>query len=953
MDHICIRGARTHNLKKIDLDLPRDRLIVVTGPSGSGKSSLAFDTLYAEGQRRYVESLSAYARQFLSIMEKPDVDHIEGLSPAIAIEQKATSHNPRSTVGTVTEIYDYLRLLYARAGEPRCPQHGTALEAQSINQMVDQILNLPLGGRYMLLAPVVEERKGEHLQVLENLTRQGFLRARIDGEVVELEPLPELLLNNKHTVEAVVDRFKIRPDLRLRLTESFEGALQLSEGLARVISLDDSAQREWVFSTRFACPVCRYSLSELEPRLFSFNSPKGACPSCDGLGVKQLFDPARVVTHPALSLVAGAVRGWDRQNADYYQLILSLAQHYDFDPETPFQDLPLAVRQVLLYGSGGGKIIFQYPSSYGTQTTRHHPFEGVLPNMERRYRESKSPAVREELANYLAVQTCPECRGTRLRQEARHVFISDHSLPEITALPVSQALILFSQLSLPGRRGEVAVKIVKEIQERLAFLANVGVGYLTLNRSAETLSGGETQRIRIASQMGAGLVGVMYILDEPSIGLHQRDNRRLLDVLIRLRDRGNTVIVVEHDKETICAADHVVDMGPGAGIHGGEIVAQGTPAEIMADPASLTGQYMSGKKVISLPLQRLPLNPSRLLSLRGASGNNLRQVDLDIPLGLMTCVTGVSGSGKSTLINDTLYRAVARTRNRASAEPAPYREINGLEQVDKVIGINQSPIGRTPRSNPATYIGFFASIRTLFSETREARSRGYGPGRFSFNVKGGRCESCQGEGLIKVEMHFLPDIYVSCDICQGKRYNRETLDICYKGKNIYEVLAMTVEEARDFFTPIPAVARKLQALLDVGLSYIKLGQNALTLSGGEAQRIKLAKELSRRNTGQSLYILDEPTTGLHFQDVAQLLQVLLRLRDEGSTIVVIEHHLDVIKVADWLVDLGPEGGEGGGVIIATGTPEEVATCQGSYTGRYLAQVLPKTSGSRPFSAVKP
>jgi excinuclease ABC subunit A len=953
MDHIRIRGARTHNLKNIDLDLPRDQLIVITGLSGSGKSSLAFDTLYAEGQRRYVESLSAYARQFLSIMEKPDVDHIEGLSPAIAIEQKSTSHNPRSTVGTITEIYDYLRLLYARAGEPRCPEHRTILKAQTVSQMVDQILSFPAGGRYMLLAPVVEGRKGEHLQVLDNLAQRGFVRARIDGEVVELEQASKLVLNKKHTIEAVVDRFKVRPDLQLRLAESFESALQLADGVARVASLDDPAQEEWVFSARFACPVCHYSLSELEPRSFSFNNPKGACPNCDGLGVKQFFDPSRVAAHPELSLAAGAVRGWDRRNAYYYQLILSLAQHYGFDVETPFQDLPTAVRQVVLYGSGREKITFRYLSGQNKETIHRHAFEGVLPNMERRYRETESSAVREELASYLAVQACPECQGTRLRQEARHVFIADQSLPEITALPVSRALAMLSRLSLPGRRGTVAAKILKEIQDRLEFLVNVGLDYLTLDRSAETLSGGEAQRIRLASQMGAGLVGVMYILDEPSIGLHQRDNQQLLNTLIRLRDLGNTVIVVEHDKDAICAADHVIDIGPGAGVHGGEIVAQGTPAEIMTNPASLTGQYLGGKKMIPIPFQRVPLNSSRLLSLRGASGNNLRQVDLDIPLGLMTCVTGVSGSGKSTLINDTLFRIAAQALNRASVKPAPYREISGLEQLDKVIDIDQSPIGRTPRSNPATYTGFFALIRTLFSGTHEARSRGYGPGRFSFNVKGGRCESCQGGGLIKVEMHFLPDIYVSCDVCQGKRYNRETLEIHYKGKNIYQVLEMTVEEARDFFTHVPAVMRKLQALLDVGLSYIKLGQNAVTLSGGEAQRIKLAKELSRRDTGRTLYILDEPTTGLHFHDVAQLLQVLLRLRDEGNTIVIIEHNLDVIKTADWIVDLGPEGGERGGMIIATGTPEEVAACQDSYTGYYLAQALPRAGAPSNSLAAEP
>lgn len=954
MDRICIRGARTHNLKNIDLNLPRDRLIVITGLSGSGKSSLAFDTLYAEGQRRYVESLSAYARQFLSIMEKPDVDHIEGLSPAIAIEQKSTSHNPRSTVGTITEIYDYLRLLYARAGEPRCPEHGIILEAQTISQMVDRVLSFAEGGRYMLLAPVVEGRKGEHLQVLQNLLQRGFIRARIDGEVVELEQAPQLAANKTHTIEAVVDRFKIRPDLQLRLAESFETALQLADGLTRIVSLDDAAPAEQVFSARFACPVCRYSLSELEPRLFSFNNPKGACPNCDGLGVKQFFDPSRVVAHPELSLAAGAVRGWDRRNAYYYQMILSLAQHYGFEVDTPFQELPEAVRQRVLYGSGQEKITFRYLNSQDKSTTHRHPFEGVIPNMERRYRETESSAVREELAGYLAGQACPECRGTRLRQEARHVFMADYSLPELTALPVGRALAVFSQLNLPGRRGAIAAQIVKEIRDRLEFLVNVGLNYLTLDRRAETLSGGEAQRIRLASQIGAGLVGVMYILDEPSIGLHQRDHQRLLDTLTRLRDLGNTVIVVEHDEEAIRAADYVVDIGPGAGVHGGEIVAQGRPEEIMANPASLTGQYLGGQKEIPVPRQRVPVQASRWLSLQRASGNNLRQVDLEIPLGVMTCVTGVSGSGKSTLINDTLLRAAVRILNRASVAPAPYQSIEGLEHLDKVVAIDQSPIGRTPRSNPATYTGFFAPIRNLFSETPEARSRGYGPGRFSFNVKGGRCEACQGDGLIKVEMHFLPDIYVPCDVCEGKRYNRETLEILYKGKNIYQVLEMTVEQARDFFANVPAVARKLQTLLEVGLSYITLGQNAVTLSGGEAQRIKLAKELSKRDTGRTLYILDEPTTGLHFHDVAQLLEVLLRLREGGNTIVIIEHNLDVIKTADWIVDLGPEGGEGGGMIIAAGTPEEVAACPNSYTGRYLAQVLSRAGGPpQPCSAVRP
>lgn len=941
MESICVRGARTHNLKNIDLDLPRDRLIVITGLSGSGKSSLAFDTLYAEGQRRYVESLSAHARQFLSLMERPDVDSIEGLSPAISMEQKTTSHNPRSTVGTLTEIYDYLRLLYARAGKPQCPEHGLILEAQTISQMVDHVMALPEGRKYMLLAPLVRCRQGDPLQVLENLAQRGFVRVRINGNVTELASTPKLAPEEEHTIEAVIDRFRIRPDLQLRLAESFETTLQLTHGLARLASLDDPIQEEQLFSARFACPICNFSLSELEPRLFSFNNPGGACPACNGLGVQQVFDAARVVAQSELSLAAGAVRGWDRNNAHFYQMILSLSQHYHFSVETPFQDLPEVVRQVVLYGSAQKEITFRYVNSQGKLRTHRHTFEGVIPSMERRYQETESPAAREELAHYLTGQICSECQGTRLCREARHVFVAGYSLPEIAALPVGQAVALFSKLSLPGHRGIIAAKILSEIQSRLDFLVNVGLNYLTLDRRAETLSGGEIQRIRLASQLGAGLVGVMYILDEPSIGLHPRDQQQLLGTLIRLRDLGNTVIVVEHDEEAICAADHVIDMGPGAGVHGGEVVAQGTPAEIIAHPSSLTGQYLGGEKRIPVPAHRVPVNSSCLLSLRGACGNNLREIDLDLPLGLITCITGVSGSGKSTLINDTLFRIAAQALNRASVKPASYREISGLEHLDKVIAVDQSPIGRTPRSNPATYMGLFDPIRKLLAGTQEARSRGYGPGRFSFNVKGGRCEVCQGEGLIKVAMHFLPDIYVTCDACQGKRYNRETLEIDYKGKNILDVLAMTIEEARDFFANIPVVARKLQTLVEVGLAYLKLGQGANTLSGGEAQRIKLAKELSKRSTGRTLYILDEPTTGLHFHDISQLLAVLRRLREQGNSIVVVEHHLDVIKTADWIVDLGPEGGEGGGMIVATGTPEEVAACPDSYTGRYLAQALLK------------
>ena len=938
MKSISIRGARTHNLKNIDLDLPRDKLIVITGLSGSGKSSLAFDTLYAEGQRRYVESLSAYARQFLSIMEKPDVDHIEGLSPAISIEQKSTSHNPRSTVGTITEIYDYLRLLFARAGEPRCPTHNLPLAAQTVSQMVDLVLAMPEGERMMLLAPIVQDRKGEHKDVLENLRAQGFVRARVNGAVIELDTPPELELRKKHTIEAVVDRFKVRPDLQQRLAESFETALQMADGIARVASMDD-AKNDTLFSSRFSCPSCGYSIAELEPRMFSFNNPAGACGTCDGLGIKQFVDPARVVAHPEFSLTAGAIRGWDRRNAYYHQMVKSLAQHYQFDIEIPFEELPEQIRQMILYGSGRTQIDFSYISDRGKSVIRSHTFEGVIPNMQRRYHETESNSVREELAKYHTVRACPECNGARLNQAARHVFIDQSTLPEVTSMPVGEVKQFFETLSLPGKQGEIASKIVTEIAERLTFLVNVGLDYLTLSRSADTLSGGEAQRIRLASQIGAGLVGVMYILDEPSIGLHQRDNERLLKTLTRLRDLGNTVIVVEHDEDAIRAADYVLDIGPGAGVHGGEIVARGTPEDIMESERSLTGQYLSGRKKIELPLKREAFHAGRLIGLRGACGNNLQNVDIDIPIGLMTCVTGVSGSGKSTLINDTLLKLTSRTLNGASEEPAPHSDILGLEQLDKVVAINQSPIGRTPRSNPATYTGIFTPVRELFAGTPEARARGYTPGRFSFNVKGGRCEACQGDGLIKVEMHFLPDIYVPCDVCKGKRYNRETLDIRYKGKTITDVLDMTIEEANEFFTNIPVVAKKLDTLMDVGLTYIKLGQNATTLSGGEAQRVKLAKELSKRDTGKTLYLLDEPTTGLHFFDIEQLLKVLHRLRDRGNTIVVIEHNLDVIKTADWIIDMGPEGGSGGGLVVATGTPENVAKNKKSHTGHYLAPLL--------------
>nr|VFJ94712.1 MAG: Excinuclease ABC subunit A [Candidatus Kentron sp. H]VFJ95616.1 MAG: Excinuclease ABC subunit A [Candidatus Kentron sp. H]VFK01860.1 MAG: Excinuclease ABC subunit A [Candidatus Kentron sp. H] len=953
MDTIRIRGARTHNLKNIDLDLPRDRLIVITGLSGSGKSSLAFDTIYAEGQRRYVESLSAYARQFLSMMEKPDVDHIEGLSPAISIDQRTTSHNPRSTVGTTTEIHDYLRLLYARVGEPRCPEHGEILDAQTVSQMAEQVLALPEATRWMLLAPVVEGRKGEHQQVLEGLRAQGYLRARIDGEVLELEEVSALDRSKKHTIEVVVDRFKVRPDLRLRLVESFENALELAQGRARVAAMapvDNPAEgaadggevlpEELLFSARFACPICNYSLPGLEPRLFSFNNPAGACPSCDGLGISAFMDPERVVRDPVLSLIGGAVGDWDPVNPYYLDLMKSLAKHYGFDEYTPYQELPESVRQAILFGSGEEEIHFTYTGYRGGEArTGLRPFEGVIPNMERRYRETESAQVRDRLARFLNNRPCPVCRGTRLNVHARHVFVADKSLPEVSALPVGEASDLLGGIVLPGHRGEIAQKILNEINQRLRFLMDVGLDYLALDRSADTLSGGEAQRIRLASQIGAGLVGVMYILDEPSIGLHQRDNERLLNTLFHLRDIGNTVIVVEHDEQTIRLADHVVDVGPGAGVHGGAIVAEGPPRAIRANPDSLTGQYLMGVRRIAVPENRHPQDPERVIRLEGATGNNLKSLDVAIPIGLMTCITGVSGSGKSTLINDTLYPLAARELNRSHADPAPFRAISGLSGLDKVVDIDQSPIGRTPRSNPATYTGFFTPIRELFAETPEARARGYKPGRFSFNVKSGRCPACQGGGLIRVEMHFLPDIYVVCDTCAGKRYNRETLDIRYKGKTIYDVLEMTVEDALDFFSPVPAVARKLETLMDVGLGYLKLGQSAVTLSGGEAQRIKLSRELSKRATGNTLYILDEPTTGLHFHDIEQLLGVLHRLRDWGNTVVVIEHNLDVIKTADWIIDLGPEGGDGGGRIVAVGAPEQVASIPDSHTGRFLAEAL--------------
>lgn len=942
MDTIDIRGARTHNLKNINLTIPRDKLIVITGLSGSGKSSLAFDTLYAEGQRRYVESLSAYARQFLSLMEKPDVDSIEGLSPAISIEQKSTSHNPRSTVGTITEIYDYLRLLFARVGEPRCPDHDVPLTAQTISQMVDKVLSLPEESKMMLLAPVVKNRKGEHVKLLDSLAAQGYIRARIDGEICDLSDPPELALQKKHTIEVVVDRFKVRPDLATRLAESFETALELSGGTAVVADMDNPNVEELVFSANFACPHCGYSVPELEPRLFSFNNPAGACPTCDGLGVQQFFDESRVVQNESISLAGGAVKGWDRRNFYYYQMLTSLAKHYKFDIETPYEDLPQKIKDIVMHGSGKEEIEFQYMNDRGDVVIRKHPFEGILNNMARRYKETESMSVREELAKNISNRPCADCGGSRLRPEARNVYIGNINLPQISEKSIGESLEFFQGLTLTGQKAQIAEKILKEIRERLEFLVNVGLNYLSLSRSAETLSGGEAQRIRLASQIGAGLVGVMYVLDEPSIGLHQRDNERLLNTLIHLRNLGNTVIVVEHDEDAIREADHIIDIGPGAGVHGGQVIAQGTAKEIMANPNSITGKFLSGEEKIEIPKKRTALDKSKLLKLKGATGNNLKGVNLEIPVGLFTCITGVSGSGKSTLINDTLFPLAQNALNRAEkTDFAPYKSIEGLEYFDKVIDINQSPIGRTPRSNPATYTGLFTPIRELFAGVPEARARGYNPGRFSFNVRGGRCEACQGDGVLKVEMHFLPDVYVPCDQCKGKRYNRETLEIRYKGKTIHQVLDMTVEEAREFFDAIPMIARKLQTLMDVGLSYIRLGQSSTTLSGGEAQRVKLATELSKRDTGKTLYILDEPTTGLHFADIKQLLEVLHRLRDQGNTIVVIEHNLDVIKTADWIVDLGPEGGSGGGQIIATGTPEEVAKVKGSHTARFLKDILTK------------
>ena len=939
MESITIRGARTHNLKNIDLTLPRDKLIVITGLSGSGKSSLAFDTIFAEGQRRYVESLSTYARQFLSVMEKPDIDHIEGLSPAISIEQKTTSHNPRSTVGTITEIYDYLRLLYARVGTPRCPTHDLPLEASTVSQMVDQILALPEDNRMMLLAPVVSNRKGEHVQLFDSLQKQGFIRARVNGELVELDDPPKLELRKKHNIDVVVDRFKVRPDLKLRLAESLETALHLSDGVVKIASIDrDSDFEEMRFSANFACPECGYSISELEPRLFSFNSPVGACPECDGIGTMQFFDPKLVVKSPELSLAGGAIRGWDRRNGYYFQMLQSLSAHFDFDVEMPFGQLEPRIQDVILNGSPED-VKFSYRNERGDQRVQKHPFEGILPNLKRRYRDTESSVVREELAKFMSNQPCQTCAGERLNLAARHVFVADRNLASITQLPIEDALRFFNKLELTGKKGEIAGKITKEIRERLSFLVNVGLDYLSLSRSAETLSGGEAQRIRLASQIGAGLVGVMYILDEPSIGLHQRDNERLLKTLTFLRDLGNTVIVVEHDEEAIQAADFIVDIGPGAGVHGGEIVATGNANEIAGYEHSITGQYLSGARSIEVPHKRTAAKKNKFIHINGATSNNLKSVSLELPIGLFTCVTGVSGSGKSTLINETLYKLAAIEIYGSNFSAGSYESFSGFDQFDKVIDINQSPIGRTPRSNPATYTGLFTPIRELFAGTQEARSRGYKPGRFSFNVKGGRCEACQGDGVTKVEMHFLPDVYVTCDICKGKRYNRETLDINYKGKSIHQVLEMTVEEATTFFSAIPVIKRKLDTLMDVGLSYITLGQNATTLSGGEAQRIKLSRELSKRDTGRTLYILDEPTTGLHFHDVEQLLGVLHRLRDHGNTIVVIEHNLHVIKTADWIIDLGPEGGDKGGEIIAAGSPEQVAMVDRSYTGQYLKSIL--------------
>ena len=943
INEIRIRGARTHNLKNINLDLPRNRMIVITGLSGSGKSSLAFDTLYAEGQRRYVESLSAYARQFLQRMDKPDVDLIEGLSPAISIEQKATSHNPRSTVGTVTEIHDYLRLLFARAGTPYCPEHQLPLDSQTVSQMVDHVLSLPADTKLMILAPVVANRKGEQLDLFAELRAQGFARLRVDGGIYEIDALPKLAKTHKHTVDVVVDRLKIRDDMRQRLAESFETALRHAEG--RAIAYEMDSGKEHLFSAKFACPVCSYSLPELEPRIFSFNNPMGACPTCDGLGVIQFFDPKRVVTQPHLSLAAGAVRSWDRRNPFYFQLLTSLAEHYGFDIETPFAELPEKIQQIVLYGSGKESIRFRYLNEKGSRFDRSHPFEGIIGNLERRYKETDSVAMREELAKLISNKVCPSCDGARLREEARNVRIGSGekalNLHEISRLPLVQARDHFLALNLAGNKAQVAEKVLKEITSRLQFLINVGLDYLSLDRSAETLSGGEAQRIRLASQIGSGLTGVMYVLDEPSIGLHQRDNARLLQTLRQLRDIGNTVIVVEHDEDAIRSADYVVDIGPGAGIHGGEIVAEGSPEQVASNPASMTGDYLSGRRRIEAPATARKPDPARQLKLIGARGNNLKNVTLELPVGLFTCITGVSGSGKSTLINDTLYAAAAHHLYGSATEPAEHDEINGLDHFDKVINVDQSPIGRTPRSNPATYTGLMTPIRELFAGVPESRSRGYGPGRFSFNVKGGRCEACQGDGVIKVEMHFLPDIYVSCDVCHGKRYNRETLEVHYKGKNIHDILQMTVEMAREFFDAVPVVARKLQTLVDVGLSYITLGQSATTLSGGEAQRVKLALELSKRDTGRTLYILDEPTTGLHFQDIEMLLKVLHRLADHGNTVVVIEHNLDVIKTADWIIDLGPEGGNGGGRILASGTPKAIGNTTNSYTGQFLNPLLAK------------
>ncbi len=942
MDQIVIRGARTHNLKDINLTIPRDKFVVITGLSGSGKSSLAFDTLYAEGQRRYVESLSAYARQFLSMMEKPDIDHIEGLSPAISIEQKSTSHNPRSTVGTITEIYDYLRLLFARVGEPFCPEHNIKLEAQTISQMVDKVMTLSNGTRIMVLAPVVRERKGEHLHVFDELRTSGFIRARVDGILCEIEYPPELEKNKKHSIDVVVDRLKVAQGIEQRLAESFETAVQMAEGIAVVTKIDDQNDEEMVFSSLFACSKCGHSITELEPKLFSFNSPAGACATCDGLGQKQFFDQSKLITDDSLSLAEGAIRGWDRRNIWYFQMLSSLANHYGFALDIPFKDLSKKYRNIILQGSGDEPISFKYINDKGSTYTRNLPFEGIIPNMERRYRETESSMVREDLSRFLSSQACPNCNGTRLRKDARFVFIQGISLPQITEMTVTKAVRYVSDLQLSGKRATIAEKVLKELQDRLKFLEDVGLNYLTLNRSADTLSGGEAQRIRLASQIGAGLVGVMYILDEPSIGLHQRDNDRLLNTLFHLRDLGNTVIVVEHDEEAIRSADHVIDIGPGAGVHGGRVVAEGSVKKIEASKESLTGKFLCGEEKILIPEKRTTFNKEKSLCLNGVTGNNLKDINLQLPIGLFTCVTGVSGSGKSTLINHTLYPIAATKLNNASTlTPGPFESVAGLEFLDKVVDIDQSPIGRTPRSNPATYTGIFTPVRELFSGTQESRTRGYKPGRFSFNVKGGRCEACQGDGVIKVEMHFLPDVYVSCDICKGKRYNRETLEVKYKGLSISEVLDLTVEDAREFFDAIPSISRKLQTLVDVGLSYIKLGQAATTLSGGEAQRVKLSRELSKRDTGRTLYILDEPTTGLHFQDIRQLLSVLHHLRDQGNTIVVIEHNLDVIKTADWIIDLGPEGGSGGGEIIATGTPEKVTNNKNSHTGFYLKKALQK------------